>query len=50
MLANYIGYDFAGSDIKINYAEKNTPWRKINKFFTPDKQFDIFKHDIKEKL
>jgi len=50
MLANYMGYDFAGSDIKINYAEKNTPWRKINKFFTPDKQFDIFKHDIKEKL
>ena len=50
MLANYMGYDFMGSDIKINYAEKNAIWRKTNKLCTPDKQFDIFKHDITEKL
>lgn len=50
MLANHMGYDFIGSDIKTNYAEQNAVWRKTNKFYTPDKQFDIFKHDIKEKL
>ncbi len=50
MLANYMWYDFIWSDIKINYAEKNAIWRKKNKLCTPDKQFDIFKHDITEKL
>jgi hypothetical protein len=50
MLANYMWYDFAGSDIKINYAEKNATWRKTSNFYTPDREFDIFKHDIKEKL
>lgn len=50
MLANYMGYDFMGSDIKITYAEKNALWRKTNKLCTPDKQFDVFTHDITEKL
>lgn len=50
MLANHLGYDFIGSDIKTNYAEQNATWRKTTKFYTPDKQFDIFKHDITEKL
>ena len=50
MLANYMGYDFAGSDIKINYAEKNATWRKTSNFYTPDREFEIFQHDIKEKL
>jgi hypothetical protein len=50
MLANYMGYDFMGSDIKINYAEKNAIWRKTNKFYTIDKQFDIFEHNITQKL
>lgn len=50
MLANHLGYDFIGSDIKINYAEQNEVRRKTTKFYTPDKQFDIFVHDIKEKL
>ncbi|MCX6824020.1 MAG: DNA methyltransferase [candidate division SR1 bacterium] len=50
MLANYMGYDFVGSDIKINYAEKNATWRKTSNFYTPDREFEIFKHDIKEKL
>ena len=45
-----MGYDFMGSDIKINYAEKNAVWRKTNKLCTTDKQFDIFKHDITERL
>ena len=46
MLANYLGYDFIGSDIKTEYAQQNLTWRKNTKFYTPDKQFDIFIHDI----
>lgn len=49
-LANHLGYDFIGSDIKIDFAEQNTPRRKTTKFYTSDKQFDIFQHDIKEQL
>ena len=45
-----MGYDFVGSDIKTNYAEKNAIWRKTNKLYTPDKQFNIFTHDITQKL
>lgn len=50
MLANHLGYDFMGSDIKINYAEQNAIWRKTTKFHTPDKQFNIFTQDITKKL
>ncbi len=50
MLANHFGYDFIGSDIKSNYAEENATRRKTTKFYTPDKQFDIFTHDITQKL
>ena len=46
MLANYLWYDFLGSDIKTNYADQNAIRRKTTKFYMPDKQFDIFKHDI----
>lgn len=49
-LANYLGYDFIGSDIKIEYAKQNTTRWKTTKFYTPDKQFDIFTHDITKKL
>ncbi len=45
-IANYLGYDFVGSDININYAEQNALWRKTSKFYTADKQFTIFNHDI----
>ena len=45
-----MGYDFMGSDIKINYAEKNAIWRKTHKFCTQDKEFTIFNHNIKENL
>ena len=45
-----MGYDFMGSDINIKYAEKNAIWRKTNKLCTTDKQFDIFIHDITQKL
>lgn len=50
MLANYLGYDFIGSDINTSYAEQNAPRRKTTKFYTPDKQFEIFKHDIIQPL
>lgn len=50
MLANYLGYDFIGSDIKTNYAEQNTKRRMTTKFATPDKEFMIFTHNIKEQL
>ena len=50
MLANYLGYDSLGSDIKIDYAQQNFERRKTTKFYTPDKEFSIFTHDIKEPL
>jgi hypothetical protein len=50
MLANHLGYDFIGSDIKTNYAEQNELRRKTTKFSTPDKELTTFTHDIKEKL
>lgn len=50
MIANHLGYDFMGSDINTNYAEQNAVWRKTNKFYTPDKNFDIFIHDITQAL
>lgn len=50
MLANYMWYDFVGSDIKTNYAQQNATWRKTSKFYTPDKEIDIFKHDITQPL
>jgi len=50
MLANYLGYDFLGSDIKTNYADQNLERRKTTKFYEPNHTFDIFTHDIKEKL
>lgn len=49
MIANYLGYDFMGSDIKTNYAEQNLARWKTTKF-SQDKKFSIFTHDIKEKL
>ena len=50
MLANYLGYDFMGSDIKTNYAQQNEVRRKTTKFSTPDKELTTFTHDIKEPL
>ena len=50
MLANYLGHDFIGSDINIGYAEQNIIRRKTNKFYSQDKQFDIFKQDITHKI
>ena len=50
MLANYLWYDFIGSDIKTKYAEQNAQRWMTTKFTTPDKEFSIFTHDIKEKF
>ena len=50
LLANYLGYDFIGSDIKTAYVEQNAIWRKNSKFYTPNKQFAIFTHDIIQKI
>ena len=50
MLANYLGYDFMGSDIKISYAEQNVTRWKTTKFYDPKNTFDIFNHDITKKL
>lgn len=50
MLANYLWYDFIWSDINISYAEQNALWRATNKFHTPNKQFEIFHHDITQKI
>ena len=50
MLANHFGYDFLGSDIKTNYAQQNAIRWKTTKFSTPEKEFEIFNHDIKEPV
>ena len=50
MLANNLGYDFLWSDIKTDYSEQNFKRRKTTKFYTQDKEFSIFNHDIKEPL
>ncbi len=50
MLANYMGYDFVGSDINIKYAQQNAPWRKTSRFYTPEREFNIFQHDINDML
>lgn len=50
MLANYLWYDFVWSDIQTKYAEQNANRWKSNKFATPEKEFIIFNHDIKENL
>ena len=49
MLANHLWYDFLGSDIKTNYAQQNLERRKTTKFYTPEKEFAIFTHDITKK-
>lgn len=50
MLANYLGYDFVGSDIKTSYAQQNAKRWMTTRFATPGKRFDIFDHDIKTEL
>lgn len=50
LLANSLGHDFIWSDIKTSYAQQNLTWWKTTKFYTPDKQFDIFKQDITQSL
>jgi len=45
-LANYLGYDFVGSDIEIKYVDQNLARRKTSKFNNPNKDFKIFHHDI----
>ena len=50
MLANYLGYDFIGSDIKTDYAEQNAKRWMTTKFATSEKEFTIFTHDITKKL
>lgn len=49
-LANYLGYDFIGSDRDIQYIEKNLPWRKTTKFYNTTKQFEIFQQDITQPI
>jgi len=50
MLANYLGYDFIGSDIKTNYAEQNATRWKTTKFYEQKNTFEIFTHDITQSL
>jgi hypothetical protein len=49
-LANYLWYDFIGSDIATKFANTNISRRKQNKFHNQDKYLDIFQHDIKTNL
>ncbi|PJA48026.1 MAG: hypothetical protein CO170_03895, partial [candidate division SR1 bacterium CG_4_9_14_3_um_filter_40_9] len=49
-LANHFGYDFIGSDIDISTAEKNKSRRIGHKLANPDKKFELFTHDIHDKI
>lgn len=49
-LANHLGYDFFGSDIKTNYAKQNADRRTTTKFYDKNHTFDIFVHDITKHL
>ncbi len=44
-LANYFGYDFLGSDLKLTFANQNKPWWLDSKRAKPDLTFDFFLHD-----
>ena len=49
-LANYLGYDFVGSDIDMQYMDTNKGWRQTTKFYNQDKSMDLFQHDITKPL
>lgn len=44
-LANYFGYDFLGSDLKLTFANQNKPWWLASKRAKPNLTFDFFLHD-----
>lgn len=48
-LANYFGFDFCGSDLKLTFAEQNKPRWLASKWSNPKKEknltFDFFLHD-----
>lgn len=44
-LANYFGFDFLGSDLKLTFAEKNQPRWLQSKRSKPDQLFSFFFHD-----
>lgn len=48
-IANYLWYDFLGSDLKINHLEKNKEWWSSQKD-SNKKWFEIFQHDISESI
>lgn len=48
-LANYFGYNFIGSDIKLNLALKNQSWREESRYYQ-DKLFKFYEQDISKPL
>ncbi len=44
-LANYFGYDFLGSDLKLTFANQNKPRWLASQWAKPDLTFDFFLHD-----
>ena len=49
-LANYFGFNFLGSDLKLTFAEKNLPWWKESKWAQPNLTFEFFLHDATKAL
>lgn len=49
-LANYFGYDFLGSDLKLTFAEKNKPRWLASKYAHKDQTFDFFLQDATKPL
>ncbi|MCK9466913.1 MAG: hypothetical protein M0P94_01160 [Candidatus Absconditabacterales bacterium] len=48
-LANYLGYNFVGSDIDIKHLEINKKWRQ-KQVESNNKKFEIFQQDITQDL
>lgn len=49
-LANYMGYNTLGSDIKTNHAEQNFKRRQTTRFNNPNTSIDFFQQDITKQI
>lgn len=49
-LANYFGFDFLGSDLKLTFADKNFPRWKTSKRAKSDLTFEVFLQDATKPL
>ncbi len=46
-LANFLWYNFIGSDINVTSAKQNLNWWKSTNYYNSNSMFTLFKHDVK---